>query len=310
METVCQACGYQREPTDQAPDWECPSCGKAYAKTSHNSHGSFSGYAQIAPSESGSLLDVESGYQQKSGTSADKGTGGTKLWVWGAWGVALGILFIWGIPILSNPSSAAAVLLHGDIGFVGLFFLAVAGAAVYLNRLSAKVDVNSPRSKFVFLVKYLALLFTVMFVVLAVWLGNQEHTEVKIQRNGQRAMAEVVSIYTGSCGKRSCSVNVKYAFMPTSEAIGASQPVYGYADLTTSDHPNDPALVYARTNHRVPIAYEVGHPQVSALNFNDNIFSLDHGKRYRSKFALLGGIFLGVFLLALVVGSLSLWLKT
>lgn len=34
METVCQACGYQRKPTDQVPDWECPSCGKAYAKTS------------------------------------------------------------------------------------------------------------------------------------------------------------------------------------------------------------------------------------------------------------------------------------
>ena len=37
METICQACGYQRKVTDQAPDWECPSCGKAYAKTSEKS---------------------------------------------------------------------------------------------------------------------------------------------------------------------------------------------------------------------------------------------------------------------------------
>ena len=46
METVCQACGYQRKPTDQAPDWECPSCGKAYIKTSHESPSALSGYAQ------------------------------------------------------------------------------------------------------------------------------------------------------------------------------------------------------------------------------------------------------------------------
>jgi hypothetical protein len=43
VENICQACGYQRKPTDQAPDWECPSCGKAYAKTSYGSSGSLSG---------------------------------------------------------------------------------------------------------------------------------------------------------------------------------------------------------------------------------------------------------------------------
>lgn len=46
VETVCQACGYQRKPTDQAPDWECPSCGKAYIKTSHASPGALSGDAR------------------------------------------------------------------------------------------------------------------------------------------------------------------------------------------------------------------------------------------------------------------------
>jgi predicted RNA-binding Zn-ribbon protein involved in translation (DUF1610 family) len=56
METVCQACGYQRKPTDQVPDWQCPSCGRAYAKTSHDSHESLLRYAQNYSSESGSSL--------------------------------------------------------------------------------------------------------------------------------------------------------------------------------------------------------------------------------------------------------------
>lgn len=46
METICQACGYQRKPTDQAPDWECPACGKAYSKTSHSSPASLPVRAQ------------------------------------------------------------------------------------------------------------------------------------------------------------------------------------------------------------------------------------------------------------------------
>lgn len=62
METVCQACGYQRKPTDQAPDWECPSCGKAYVKTSHDLHEAFSRDTQ-SPSESDSQLDGVLAYQ-------------------------------------------------------------------------------------------------------------------------------------------------------------------------------------------------------------------------------------------------------
>ena len=45
MGIICRGCGYQRKPTDQAPDWECPACGKAYAKTSLDSHELSSGYA-------------------------------------------------------------------------------------------------------------------------------------------------------------------------------------------------------------------------------------------------------------------------
>jgi hypothetical protein len=52
METVCQACGYHRKPTDQVPDWECPSCGKAYTKTSHESLTALPGYTRRYPSDS------------------------------------------------------------------------------------------------------------------------------------------------------------------------------------------------------------------------------------------------------------------
>jgi hypothetical protein len=56
METVCQACGYQRKPTDQTPDWQCPSCGKAYAKVAHDSPGSVLRYAPAYPREPANAL--------------------------------------------------------------------------------------------------------------------------------------------------------------------------------------------------------------------------------------------------------------
>lgn len=46
MENVCRACGYQRKPTDQAADWECPACGKAYAKTPLDSSSALSLYVR------------------------------------------------------------------------------------------------------------------------------------------------------------------------------------------------------------------------------------------------------------------------
>jgi hypothetical protein len=122
-------------------------------------------------------------------------------------------------------------------------------------------------------------------------------------------MADVIRIYTGGCGKRSCSINVEYAFTPTSETAGSSQALHGYARLGTSTRPNDPEVAYARTNHRVPIAYEVDRPQVSALNFNDEVFRLDHHERSRKTFTLLGEIFLGVFLVGIAAGGLAIWLS-
>jgi hypothetical protein len=61
METVCRACGYERKPTDQAPDWECPSCGKAYAKTSQDASAAFLAPTHRLPVEPGYRVDGQMG---------------------------------------------------------------------------------------------------------------------------------------------------------------------------------------------------------------------------------------------------------
>jgi hypothetical protein len=307
MGTVCQACGYERKPTDQAPDWECPSCGKAYVKTSHDPHDSFSGSAPTFPSPSSYRLDEGSDYQQTPGGYAFDGTGRPRTKYGWVFGVLLGVLLVWGIPILSNPSSASAVLLHGNVVLVAVVGVVLWGIVIVARRWSATVDLNSASSRFAFSVKFFALCCSAFFILPTIWLRTQEHTEAKIQANGQRVMADVVRIYNGGCGKRSCSVDVEYAFTPTSDTGDGSQPIHGYAELGTSDRPNDSDIVYARTNQQVPIAYEVDHPQVSALNFNDDVFRLDHGQSYRKTVGLLGAIFLGVFLIAVAVTGLVLW---
>jgi predicted RNA-binding Zn-ribbon protein involved in translation (DUF1610 family) len=153
VETICQACGYQRKPTDQAPDWECPSCGKAYVKTSHDSQGSLSGYAQSYSSDSGYRMGEASAYQKTpSGFTFGEATTVNKKpgWILGA---VIGILLVLGIPILSNPSATSAILLHGEMGFLCLFLLALGGVLFVIRRMNAGVDLNDPMSKFAFLAK-------------------------------------------------------------------------------------------------------------------------------------------------------------
>jgi hypothetical protein len=244
-------------------------------------------------------------YRRESGDAMfglDGKIGGKSKWILGA---VIGALFVWGIPILSNPSAASAILFHGHVVQIGIAMLAVWATAVVARRWSANVDTSNPMSRFVFFVKFSALFCGGLFLLVVIWLRSQEHTEIKIQLHGQRAMADVVRIYTGSCGRRSCSVNVEYVFTPTSKTGEPSQPTHGYAQLSTNNRSNDPDVVYARTQHHVPIAYEVDHPQWSALNFNDDIFRLDHGQKYRSALGLFAKIFLGVFLLLVGVGGVG-----
>lgn len=39
MQTICPKCGGERQPTDVAPDWQCPACGVAYIKAAQYAAG-------------------------------------------------------------------------------------------------------------------------------------------------------------------------------------------------------------------------------------------------------------------------------
>jgi hypothetical protein len=296
METVCQACGYQRKPTDQAPDWACPSCGKAYAKTSHESSSPLVIYTDTPSAESSNPLHEGVVYQREpKETSLNKH------------GILIGALFsllFLCLPVLVDPSSASAILLHSNIGSTALLFIALMPIAVIGRRMSSTIDSNDRRSLFALAATFFGLLFAVLFLGLAISGHNEARTQARIQRNGLRTVADVVRIYHGECGKGgSCSVYVEYTFTPSTEA----NPIHGYARIGSRD--SDANVAYARTNRQIPIAYEADHPEVSAPNFNDDVFRLDHGESDRSGTASLGKIFLGTFVLSLAAAALSLWLR-
>lgn len=300
MEPICQACGYQRKPTDQAPDWECPACGKAYVKTSHPSPNPLVIYADKPAAEQGNRPHGDPSYRP----NPKKTPSDTYVILFGT---LLGLFPVIGIPILTDPSSASDIIFHGDAGFIALLSIALITTALVVKRMNARIAPDDRKSPFAFYATFFGLIFAVLFFGFTILVNNENHIETKIQRNGLRANADVVRIYTGSCGKRSCSINVEYAFTPSDETGVASKPIHGYADL--GDHPDDPRVIYARTNKQVPIAYEVDHPEVSALNFNNDVFRLDHGEQAHSGMAFFGKLFMGALLLVLAIAGLSVWLR-
>lgn len=299
MEPICQACGYQRKPTDQAPDWQCPSCGKAYAKTSQESPSPLVIYADDPAPESGNRLHGEPSYRREPKETARN-----------KYGLLIGILFsllLLGLPILVDPSSASVILLHSGFGFTAFIFIVLMAvlmtAVVAGRRMSARGDSIGPKSAFAILAAFFGIVFAVIFFAVAISGRNDARTEAKIRRNGLRAMADVVRVYTGGCGRAGCNIFVEYAFTPPAE----TKSVPGYAWIGA--HDDDPHVAYARTHKQVPIAYEVGHPEVSALNFDDDVFRLDPGERSRHATGVLGMLLLGIFMTVLVVMALSLWLR-
>lgn len=302
METVCQACGYQRKPADQAPDWQCPACGRAYAKTSHESPSPLVIYPDGPSPAAATVSGLHGGPSYRvepKETTLNK------------YGLLMGTLFAlflsFGIPILVNPSSASAILLHSNAGFVSLTFIALMAVVAVGRRMSTGVDANDRKSVFVFGGTIFGLMLGVMFLAFAMSGQSDARDQIRIQRNGLRTVADVVRIYNGGCGRRSCSFYVEYAFTPSAEAGVAAKPIHGYADI--GNHSIDPRVVYARANKQVPIAYEVGHPEVSALNFDDDVFRLDHHQQSNGTLALLAKLFLGIFAVVLAIVGLSLWLR-
>ncbi|HUL41136.1 MAG TPA: hypothetical protein VLV32_04425 [Burkholderiales bacterium] len=69
MEKICIKCGYQRKPSDTAPEGECPHCGAIYAKVEAAVRGEQTHYVAETEQEDGVLLalrdDIENWCQGK-----------------------------------------------------------------------------------------------------------------------------------------------------------------------------------------------------------------------------------------------------
>lgn len=87
MSRICPHCNYARQATDNAPDWQCPSCEKAYAKT-----------AGFLPPET---------LREYGAAAASESRGGLGKWLLIL--IVLGAAFWFGRPLL-QPGGAPAAL--------------------------------------------------------------------------------------------------------------------------------------------------------------------------------------------------------
>ena len=86
MSQICPHCNYARQAADQAPDWQCPSCAKAYAKA-------------------GGSLPPEGLRQYAAVTPERRGGMGKWLLV----GLAVGAAVWFGRPLLHHRGEVAAM---------------------------------------------------------------------------------------------------------------------------------------------------------------------------------------------------------
>lgn len=208
------------------------------------------------------------------------------------------------IPVLVHPDAAGKILLHGGAGFTLLLTGAVLGGLFWLKRSvdarKAAGDPDETAQKR----RSLDIAARVTYgVVIACGLGMiafMATTSLKlaqIQRHGARADAEVVDIFTGTCSKHGCSMEVQYRFVPAGRG-GA--PIIGYSYLANSRDPDNPRWIAAETTGHVPIAYDTTDPTVSALNFNDSVFRVDHLRATEIAMLMIGGLWgvvLGIMVL-------------
>lgn len=92
-----------------------------------------------------------------------------------------------------------------------------------------------------------------------------------IQQHGQRAEA-IVDAINWSCGRGRGAYSAVYHYAVRSAGL-APATQYAGEEYLGPCRANDPHYVYANTQGRVPIAYDVSNPQNSALNFDDSVFT-------------------------------------
>jgi hypothetical protein len=109
---------------------------------------------------------------------------------------------------------------------------------------------------------------------------------LSLQKHGRATEADVVRIYTTTCGKTGCSENVEYAYKSDSDG----QVYHGYSYIANNRNRYDPDLQYAQTRHTVPVVYNIERPETSSLNFHNRIFKQDAVKVAFTFIGVIGAI--------------------
>lgn len=232
--------------------------------------------------------------------------------------ILLGIILIFG-PALMQPSAAEAILHSGAViapvalcsvlfGFMFFWIWFVQNRENSRNKNQAAVQ-SGNKPWYEYKVVLIAIIGAILFSFSAIGLVWSDHDAIGISQHGQRVEAQVIDIYTETCRKRSCGIEVKYAFKPLPGRIGPSIQETGHGYIGDSRYPDSHDITYAKTNHTVPIAYDSFDPKISALNFRDRIFRTDYVKLEETSLVdfaaidLISMVF--VWILFALIGSLS-----
>ena len=143
MSKVCKKCGYERQPSDQAPDYECPRCGAVYAKVeaylrAQEAAEKINGQP-LAPEPRASAADARR--KARSGRTRYEASSWVntfnrflKRLVSGDFGFAKTLLFAPLIWILSALISGAGLVLSSiaDRGFEHQLFFVIPGSLFFL----------------------------------------------------------------------------------------------------------------------------------------------------------------------------------
>ncbi len=141
-----------------------------------------------------------------------------------------------------------------------------------------------------------------MILGVVVWQGADYFKTTQLRAHGVRTEGTVVRIYTSGCGKRSCSLDVEYAY---STPDGRRLRGFGY--LTSDDDLQDPDYLYAKSHRTIPIVFDATHPETVETNFRDWVFRRD---ALGMMFTIIG-IFAGVVavIFSIIAGSIVLAIR-
>lgn len=195
-----------------------------------------------------------------------------------------------------------------QMGYGGwtILLIILIGTLVVTGRVERSLKDNSPAESPRIKPGALIAVFVVAMLLVIGLLASVDYRAYSkltaIHQHGRRADADVDSIYTVAGRSGPSSFYVRYHYVALSPRDGQLLPLTGNEYLG-SKRADDPHFVYANTQRRVPIGYDVDNPQHSLVNFDDSIFS---GAQERALIARAEGGYL-----TLLLGSgamLLLWL--